>query len=140
MLSELGVKSTVPLTLKTLIQRPESTRPSQRHVSESRPNCCCAPMTGAANRRATIGSSFVLFIFSPGGCTAVDHNASAEGLCRDARSSVTDGELNATFPSPRAGRNRNRKIRRQVSTEGLDTELRSSAARNVQPQRSGMRF
>src|SRR6267143_3335860 len=138
MLSGLGAKSTVPLTLNTFIHRPASTRPSQRHTSESRPNCSCAPSVGApsagaVSRTASAEKSLILFIIPPSGRVraSVDHNASAERVGGDPRSSVADREIHAPFPSLAARRDSHRDIGCHLSTDCFDAEPRAGAPWNV---------
>src|SRR5206468_6162807 len=143
MLSVLGWKSTEPLMLNTLIQCPASTVPSQRHVSPSRPYCCCAPSSGAAIKRA-IAPTVVLFIISPVVCAAVDLYLAAEGLSGNPRPAVSDRKLHVAFPVPAhrpfAGRNRYREIRVDSATKCFDTETRAGVARNIENDRPGMGF
>src|SRR6267143_4072044 len=130
MLSGLGAKSTVPLTLNTFIHRPASTRPCQRHTTELRPNCCSAPSAGAVSRTASAEKSLILFIIPPSGRVraSVDHNASAERVGGDPRSSVADREIHAPFPSLAARRDSHRDIGGHVSTECFDAEPGAGAA------------
>src|SRR3954464_12225585 len=145
MLSELGAKSTLPLTLNTCIQRPSATFPSQRQVSESRPYCCCAPRTGATSRRARAPRSLLLFILSPGGevGTAVKKDLAAESLRCHPRPSITDRDLyvaGVTSSSPRRRRQRHREIRRQLAAEGLDAELCTALLGNIEPNGARVRL
>src|SRR3982750_4142507 len=138
MLSVLGRKSTEPLMLKTLIQCPASTLPSQRHTSPSRPYCCCAPSSGAAMTRA-IAAIVDLFIISPGGGAGVDLYLAAKGLRGNSRPSVANRKLHVTFPvpAPFAWRDRDREIRVDSAAKSFDTETRARVAWNVRADRPG---